>query len=493
MRIKKQNKFSTKSNSRREFIKKSTLGLGAISILPSHVIFAKKAIYNHKGELLQKATVLPSNKVNLACIGIGNRGGEVLRSLVNTGLVNLVALCDVDMGADHTLKSMSEHPKAKQFKDFRLLFDQMEKEFDAISVGTPDFSHFPITMLGMSKGKHVYVEKPMARTFNEIELMMKAAKKYNVATQMGNQGHSEGNYFQFKTWAEAGIIKDVTEITAHMNGRRRWHGWDTSMKKFPTGQPIPDTLDWDTWLMASQQHNYHKDFINGQWRCWYDFGMGALGDWGAHIMDTAHEFLELGLPYEVDPVHIEGHNPLFFPQESTLAFKFPKRGKMPAVTINWYDGQNNIPEVPDGYGTLEIDPNIPPPSNGKLQPSKLGPGKIIYSKDLIFKGGSHGSTLSIIPSNKAQEMESILPVIPQSTSNHFENFLLACKGEEKCRSSFDIAGPLSQVFTLGTLAQRMNTKLKFNRKKKKITNNKLANTLLVGSDPRKGWEEYYNL
>ena len=166
---------------------------------------------------------------------------------------------------------------------------------------------------------------------------------------------------------------------------------------------------------------------------------------------------------------------------------------MPRLTINWYDGVNNIPLIPEGYGISEMDPNIPPASNGRLQASKLNPGKIIYGKDLTFKGGSHGSTLSIIPAEKAKEMESKLPEVPESPSNHFANFLLACKGEEKCRSSFDIAGPLSQVFTLGVLAQRLNTKLKFDRKSKQITNSKLANQLLVGAPPRKGWEEYYKL
>jgi predicted dehydrogenase len=479
--------------SRRKFLQKAATTFGAITIIPAHVLFAKDEIRNAAGEIIQPRVVPPSDKVNMACCGIGNRGGEIMRALYSTGLVNFVALCDVDMGAPHTLKNMEAHPDAKRFQDFRKMFDKIENEFDAVSVGTPDFSHFPITMLAMSKGKHVYVEKPMARTFNEVQLMMDGAEKYKVATQMGNQGHSEGNYFQFKAWVEAGIIKDVTEITAHMNGRRRWHGWDTSMTKFPNGEPIPETMDWDTWLMTAQFHEYQKDFINGQWRCWYDFGMGALGDWGAHIIDTAHQFLDLGLPYEVDPVKIEGHNPLFFPQETTLAFKFPKRGEMPPVVINWYDGMNNIPQVPAGYGELEVDPNIPPASNGVVQPAKLGAGKIIYSKELTFKGGSHGSTLTIIPEEKAKEMASKLPEVPKSPSNHFENFLKACKGEEKCRSSFDIAGPLSQVFTLGTLAQRLNTKLEFDRKTKKITNNELANQLLVDQAPRRGWEEFYKL
>lgn len=437
--------------------------------------------------------IAPSDKVNLACVGIGNRGGSITMDLHKTGLANLVAFCDVDMGAPHTQKVLEQFPDVPRFQDFREMFDKMGDQIDAVSVGTPDFSHFPITMLAMSLGKHVYVEKPMARTFNEVELMIQAAAKYKVATQMGNQGHSEANYFQFKAWKEAGVIKDVTAVSAHMNNKRRWHPWDPKMSKFPDAETLPSTMDWDTWLMASKPHAYNKDFVNGQWRCWYDFGMGALGDWGAHTMDTVHEFLDLGLPSEINPTRLDGHNPFFFPMSTTLVFKFPERGDMPALDLTWYDGLDNQPPLPKEYGTSELDPNIPPPSNEELQTRKLNPGKIIYGKDLTFKGASHGSTLSIVGREKAMDMAASLPKVPKSTSNHFENFLLACKGEEKCRSSFDVAGPLSQVFTLGVLAQRLGTKLVFDRETKQITNNPLADLLLVGAPPRKGWEEFYTL
>ena len=480
-------------SSRRKFIKNTAAAVGAFTIVPSTVLFSKAEVRNRAGEIIQPRIVAPSDKVNMAICGIGNQGGSDLQSFNRSGLVNITTLCDVDMGARHTTRNMNEFPDAKKYQDFREMFDKSLNDFDAVSVGTPDFSHFPITILAMSLGKHVFVEKPLTRTFNESELLMKAAKKYKVVTQMGNQGHSEANYFQFKAWVEAGIIKDVTAITAHMNNSRRWHGWDTSMSKFPVNPNVPETLDWDTWLMTTPYHEYHEDFINGQWRCWYQHGMGALGDWGAHIMDTAHEFLELGLPYEVDPIKIEGYNRLFFPQASTLAFKFPKRKNMPECTITWYDGVDNIPEVPEGYGTLEMDPNIPPPSAGSLQPINLAPGKIIYSKELTFKGGTHGATLSIIPDEKAKEMEGKLPEVPESPSNHYENFVKACKGEEKTRSPFEVSGPLSQVFCLGVLAQQLNEKLEFDIKKKQITNNKLANDLLVGEPPRKGWEEFYKL
>lgn len=471
---------------RRNFLKQLSL-LGASTVLTS-LSFETLSASNAKPRKVGVA-----EKVNLACIGIGNRGKEIINDLYKTGHCNIVALCDTDMGAAQTLEIIKKFPEAPQFQDFREMFKKMGVKIDAVVIGTPDFSHFPATMLAMSLGKHVYVEKPMAHTFNEVELMMRAAKKYGVVTQMGNQGHSDPNYFQFKAWTEAGIIKDVTAITAHMNNPRRWHKFDPKIKSLPAAEPVPGTLDWDTWLGTEQFHDYNKDYINGQWRCWYDFGMGALGDWGAHIIDTAHQFLELGLPTEVNMLYAKEHNPFFFPYSSTIVFKFPARGTMPPCDITWYDGIDNLPTVPAGYGKVELDPNIPPPSNGKIVPAKLNPGKIIYSKELTFKGGSHGSTLSIIPEEKAKEMASKLPVVPASPSNHFLNFLLACKGQEKTRSPFEIAGPLSQVFCLGVIAQQLNANLKFDPKTKKFTNNKLANKLLVGAEPRKEWKSFYNL
>ena len=434
------------------------------------------------------------NKVNLAVIGIGNRGWDIIQDFDRTGLANIVGLCDVDLGADHTKNALAKFPNAKRFTDFREMFDKMGNEIEAVAIATPDFSHFPATMMAMALGKHVFVEKPMARTFHEVQLMIDSAKKHkNVVTQMGNQGHSEANYFQFKAWQEAGIIKDVTAITAHMNNPRRWHGWDTNIKKFPAAEPIPETLDWDKWLSAQSYHDFNKDLHYGQWRCWYDFGMGALGDWGAHIIDTAHRFLELGLPEEVIPLKLTGHNDFFFPMSSTIQFNFPKRKNMPPVEITWYDGVDNIPAVPEGYGVSELDPNIPPVAGSKIQPAKLNPGKEIYSKDLIFKGGSHGSTLSIIPEEKAKDMANKLPEVPRSPSNHYANFLLACQGKEETRSPFEIAGPLSQVFCLGVMAQRLNRKIEFDRGTKRVKNDAFADAFLTGAPPRKGWEEYYKL
>ena len=470
---------------RRDFIRTMSVASAGIALGSNGILNATTHMPNQKPK---------GEKVKIAYIGIGNRGMQIIEHFAETQMVDVVALCDVDMGAPHTQKVIGMYPKAKQFRDFRKMFDQAGKEFDAVAIATPDHSHFPITMLALASGKHVYVEKPMARTFYEAELLMEAARKRpHLATQMGNQGHSEANYFQFKAWKEAGIIKDVHAVTAHMNNERRWHKWDANIHRFPTGQQLPKDMDWDTWLGAAQWHDYHPDYHQGQWRCWYDFGMGALGDWGAHLLDTVHEFLELGLPYEITMKYADGHNDYFYPFSSTILFRFGARNGMPPVDVTWYDGLDNLPPIPAGYGVSGLDPNIPTTNQTNQQQAKLNPGKIIYTKDLIFKGGSHGSTLSIIPEEKAKEMAHLLPEVPKSPSNHFENFLLACQGKEKTRSPFEVVGTLCQVFSLGVMAQRLNTQLFFDPRTKQITNNAFANAMLTQIPPRKGWDEFYKL
>ena len=239
--------------SRRSFLKRA-LALSAVSAIPSFWTPAH-------GRVLPTSPLISANdRVNIAFIGIGQRGGEIAKELYNTGLCNVVALCDVDMGAPHTQEIINMFPKAARIQGFRTMFDRMADKIDAVSVGVPDHSHFPITIEAMAHGKHVYVEKPMARTFQEIEIMMRGAKKYGVVTQMGNQGHSEANYFQFKAWKEAGIIKDVTAITAHMNNPRRWHGWNPNIRHMPMGEPVPETMDWDTWIGVAQYHDYILDY-----------------------------------------------------------------------------------------------------------------------------------------------------------------------------------------------------------------------------------------
>ena len=478
--------------SRSDFLKKS--GLAAAGVMMGGMSGSSSLFAAEQQDKKERFARL--GKVNIAWVGMANRGREVMREFERTGLANIVAMCDVDPKSKGSQESIKAHPDAKVYTDFRKMFDEMGNKFEAVVVETPDFSHFPCVMLALNQGKHVYVEKPMGRTFLECELMIAAAKRNpNLVTQGGNQGHSEANYFQFREWVKAGIIKDVTHVDAHMNNSRRWHGYDVNIDRYPQAEPIPAGMDWDLWHTTQQFHEFNGKYHPGNWRSWYDFGMGALGDWGAHLIDTIHEFLDLGLPTEITPVKFEGWNTYFFPMSSTINFKFPRRGKMPAMDITWWDGIGNYPPVPEGYGISEMSSDVPM-INGKPAAAsavKRNPGTIMYSKDLIFKRGSHGATTQIIPESKAKEMASKLPEVPKSPSNHYENFLLACMGEEKTRSPFEKFGPLCQVFCLGVMAQRLNEKIIFDRETKRIVNNRFADAMLTSTPPRKGWEEFYKM
>jgi len=493
--------------SRLNFLK--TAGLTASGIVLSSRVTANI----NTPEIVPSRVVAGSaGKVNLALIGIANQGASDAKQFINSGLANIVAVCDVDLDSQGCQETIKLIPKAKQFRDFRVMFDKMAGDIDAVQGAIPDFAHFPVCMAAMQLGKSVFVEKPMARTFLEAEIMADMAlKNPKIVTQVGNQGHSGENYFQFKSWKEAGIIKDVTKVTAFMNGNRRWHPYDPDIKKFPEAQTLPKGMteeDWDIWLTTAAYHDFNEKYHPGNWRGWYDFGLGALGDWGAHILDTIHEFLDLGLPYEIEPVHIKNLNDYFFPLETTLRFRFPSRGDMPPCDITWYDGVENLPPLPEGYDSVSatVDNTIPPPGGVAQQQSQSRQpqdqvarqrrpqsGKVIYSKELTFKGGTHSAPLFIIPEEKAREMAHKLPSVPESPSNHYVNFLKACMGEEKTRSPFPVFAPLSQIFSLGIIAMRRNKKLLFNRDTKEIINDKFANSLLTDRPPRKGWESYYNL
>lgn len=484
---------------RRNFLKASA-AFGAFTIVPSYVALGNKS----------STGTAPSERINLASIGIGNRAANVLKIMYDSGLCNVVAVCDVDMGSPHTLvnryrfgltdqdpgpqkgKIIERAPyKARGFTDFRKMFDEMSDEIDAVLIATPDHSHFAASMLAMSLGKHVYVEKPLAHTYGQAARMIRMAESSGVSTQMGNQGHSGGNYFQFKAWSEAGVIKDVTRIKSYMNKSRRWHGWGQNVKAFPT-DPMPDNLDWEQWHdTVATDIPFSKKMHPSEWRSWFAVGSGAFGDWGPHILDTCHRFLKLGLPHTITAVERKGANDFVYPQESTISFKFAERGPgLPACEVTWQDGINNKPVIEEEY--YEKSKNN---ATGKVEmvPPKLNQfGKIIYSKDLVFQGGSHSDVLKILPKEKYMDMRRDLPRFSQRNSNHYLNFLLSCKGEEETRSPFSVSGPLCQVFNLGMIAQRLGGEIKFDPKAQKITNNPVAQALLDPA-PRKGWEEFYRM
>jgi predicted dehydrogenase len=425
----------------------------------------------------------PSKTLNVAFIGVGNQGGGIAKIIGGNPRVNPVAICDID---DNHLNAMGGHfGKAKRFNDFREMLEKMDKDIDAVTAGVPDHSHFPIAMHAMGMGKAVFVEKPLANTFLESRLLMEAAKKHKVAVQMGNQGFSGENYHQAVAFKKAGLYDGIHTVVAFMNNARRWHAGDwKNITEYPE-QPVPSHVHWQHWHTTAQERPYSDKLHNGNWRGWYRYGMGALGDWGPHVLDTAHYMLELGLPTKIELVHSEGPKKLIFPLQSTLKFTFPARGpKLPAVELYWHDGQGNGPKIDEKY---MVRPDGQRANYGSV-------GRFLIGGKHDFYGTSHAGPLRIIPEAARQEHGRQLPKgEPDSRSDHYANFVLGALGEEKCRSSFDIAGPLNQVFNLGTIAMELQTSLEFDPATGRFKSNDMANELLRGPAPRKGWEQYYAL
>ena len=432
-----------------------------------------------------------NGKVRLAAIGIGQQAWWDLCEFKNCAdICEIVALCDTDMGSEPTLNAIKEWPNVPRFRDFRKMFDEMADKIDAVLIAIPDFSHFPAAMHAMRLGKAVYVEKPLAHTFQECALLMAAEKKYGVVTQMGNQGHSSNKHYQHKEYFEKGVIKDVYKVNVHMNMERRWHKYKGNIFQYPVGEDVPATLDYDTWLGTARFHEYSPEYMRGEWRCWYDFGNGALGDWGAHTMDCVHEFLLKGdLPTEIVLKKCEGWNQFCFPCATTLSFKFPKNALHDEIELNWYDGKDNWPELPKGFkfdrpwGIPENSANV----KSEKPKQELFPGKEMYQKDgTVWQSLSHCH-----PLHRVGDYDAKLPDFPELESSHYRNFIEAVKGEKKTTSPFSISGKISQLFALGCIAQRVRRGFKFDPAKGEILGDEYAAYYLNGPAPRKGWEEYY--
>ena len=314
---------------------------------------------------------------------------------------------------------------------------------------------------------------------------MAAEEKYGVVTQMGNQGHSGANYYQYRDYVQNGVIKDVKKVVAHMNMQRRWHKWGGKTSSYPRGEVMPETLDWEVWCNAAPYHDFSKDLAYGEWRCWYDYGNGCMGDWGAHILDCVHRFTLRGaLPKEVSISNVTGWNQYVFPIQDTLTMKFDD------VTLEWYEGLDNKPPLPEGFRYADNKGLFPASTaNDGLIDPPLKPGKEIYLADgTVWQGLSHAATLV-----RVGAQDEKVPAFEKAGSDHWRNFLLAVKGEEEARSPFRVTAPLSEVFCLGVIAQRLNRGFKFDPVERKPIGDAEVGILLKGPAPREGWEEYYRV
>ena len=455
---------------RRQLLKNASKTFG-FTVLPSYLATGVRA---------QGDPQPPSKRINLGCVGVGGRASGVIPSLCNGGNATPVAFCDVDFKARSVEKNLQKFPGVKQFSDFRVMLEQMGDDIDAVSVVVPDHSHFCATILPMSMGKHVYVEKPLTHSFQEADLLMRAEKKYGVVTQMGNQGHTGTAPAQFKEWVKRGIIKNVTEIDAWKGSGLFFMDASKRFKGEPKEDPIPGTLDWDLWCGPAEKKPFSSLYHPFSWRGFHSYGSGMLGDWGAHIIDFAHDYLDLGLPTEIKAQRMDDYNKVLFPLTSHIQFNFPKNGSRGPISLNWKDGANCRPEVPKA---LWDGPDKAPRLGGA--------GTLIHMEgaDYAVLRGSHGNSSRLLPYDKSKELDAKVDSVK---TQHGESFIQACMGNGKTWSPFSVSGELTQVLTLGCIAQYLNMDLTFDPKTKTITNSEEANARL-SIPPRKGWEDYYSM
>jgi predicted dehydrogenase len=457
---------------RRDFLKKSSAAAFGFTLLPSYLATGRAA----------DGKKPPSKRVNLACIGVGGRATGVIPGVCRDGHASPVAFCDVDFKAKRVDQNLKKFPGTRQFKDFRVMLEKLGKDIDAVTVVTPDHTHFPAAMLAMSMGKHVYVEKPLTHSYREADLLMKAERKFKVVTQMGNQGHTSGGSEQFGEWVKRGIIKDITKIEAWKTASLWFMDKSKRISTYPPEEPVPTTLDYDLWCGPAEMKPFSSKYHPFDWRAFYLYGNGMLGDWGAHIIDFAHDFLKLGQPTRVSSVQMEDHNRVIFPLSTHLRMHFPKRGELPAVELTWRDGGDCVPEIPEQFRDKGMAPKLG------------GAGTVLYGADGKFAvtRGSHASTSKIIPTEQAEALGDKLKT-GSPKNDHQASFTQACLGNEKTRSPFSISGDLTKTLMLGVACQYLNEDLEFDRKQERFKNNERANALLDGPEPRKGWGDFYKM
>ncbi len=445
--------------SRRSFIKSSSIASSGLLFIPG---FLKNS---------------PNNRLNVAVIGVGGRGKANWSTVPKE---NIVALCDVD--DNRAASGYKIFPKARKFKDFRVMYDQMAKEIDAVIITIPDHTHFAATMIAMELGMHVYVEKPLAHNVWQLRTLKKAAKYYKVVSQMGNQGHTTNGIRLIKEWYDQGILGEVREVHA-------WHGafnygpgkyW-TKPERFPAPvHPIPDYLDWDLWLGPAKYRTFNSAYAPKSWRGFYDFGNGQLGDWSCHTLDGPFWALDLGMPHTVEatvPSPRTQHG--FIADQSVTHFQFGTRGNKPPVTLKWYEGGEK-PKIRPEWGIKEFD------RSGMI---------MIGDKKTLLTGGRPNKPRLLVSS---EEWEAFQKNPPEKTiprvyeEGPVQEWVDAIKDNSLPGSHFGYAAELTEMALVGVLAQRFAAKIQYDADQMKITNRPDIDAF-IKEPSREGWSYGENL
>lgn len=447
--------------SRRGFV--GTVGAVAagVTILPRHVLGGA-------------GFVAPSDKLNIAAVGSGGMGAN---NITHCSQENIVALCDVD--DERAAKTFQAFPGVPKYKDFRIMLEK-QKDIDAVIVATPDHAHALVAMMAIKMKKHVYVQKPMTRTVGEARRLTEAAREYKVASQMGNQGRSGEGQRLLCEWLWDGAIGPVREVHCFTN-RPVWPGQGIPTRPADT-PPVPPTLDWDLWLAGSPARPYHPAYAPHDWRAWQQFGAGALGDMGCHLMDAPFVALKLKYPVAVQACNAElvmerwkrVENRETFPMASIIRYYFPERAGMPPVRLTWWDG-GMLPERPE-----ELEPE-------RDMNFGDGGGTIFVGDKGKIVCGTYGDSPRIIPESKMREYQPPPKTLVRVTGTHEQNWIDACKGGPEACSNFDYSGPLTEMVVMGNLAILFpGKKLEWDGEKMMVTNHPPANEVVMAKY-REGW------
>lgn len=427
--------ISSEGNSRRKFIQTTAITAAGFMIVPRHVLGGK-------------GYVAPSDKLIIAAVGAGGKGRSDIESFYKSGKAEIGFLCDVD--DRRSAESVKNFPKAKYYKDWRKLFEKESKNFDAVSVSTPDHNHAVTAMAAMQLGKHVYVQKPLTHDIFEARKLTEAAARYKVVTQMGNQGASGDGVRQLREWYDAGVIGDVHTVYCWTN-RPIWPQGIPWPSEKP---PVPNELDWDLWLGTAPYKDYVNNLIPGSWRGWWDYGTGALGDLGCHLVEAPFRVLDLKYASDVEAsvgsVYIEFGKRGFFPDScppsSHATLTFPKTSKTKgSVKLHWMDGGIK-PERPQELGANELF------GDGNSGILFVGTkGKMMASE--------YAANPRLLPLSRNQEVKvkQVFERVPGGADGHYAQWVegaIAGYGNKKMSSSFDMAGPLTEAILMANLAIR---------------------------------------
>jgi predicted dehydrogenase len=448
---------------RRRFIYYSAIAAAGATILPGCV----GPRPNYKS---------PNEKLNIGAIGVGGKGATDIEGCATE---NIVALADVDTNT--LAKAGQKYPGARQYQDYREMLEK-QKDLDAVIISTPDHHHYFASMLALEYRKHLYVQKPLTHSVWEARQLTKAARAAKVATQMGNQGHSmEGNR-ELCEMIWAGTIGDIREV--HCWSDRPI--WPQGHQRLPGKDPVPTNINWDLWLGPAPMRPYKSNWPDNvdpqwkragrpvyhpfSWRGFWDFGCGALGDMGCHVLDGANWALKLGAPTSVEVLETSGITPDMAPRWAVIRYQFPSRDGLPPVTLTWHDGGRK-PEKPAEMEGKELQ------SNGSL---------FIGSKGKLFCE-TYGSNPTLFPESKMKDFVKPPKTIPRTPNNSpYDDWIRACKGGPATCSNFNVAGPFTETVLLGNLALRSGKKVEWDSKNLRATNIDVSH--FVRREPRKGWE-----